>query len=179
MAPVKTFSPNIQVVGATVLSLLNGLGPFKVTGEKILAVNGIADLKPDGWYPLQNWLNALKEIAKKMGISTLMAIGKMIPDNAQWPPQIDSIEKGLASIDVAYHMNHRGGDVGYYRFKKTGLQEGKMVCKNPYPSDFDQGIIQAVARRFAAPGTSPTVKLDESAPTRKKGADSCTYLIKW
>jgi hypothetical protein len=54
-----------------------------------------------------------------------------------------------------------------------------MVCHNPYPSDFDQGIIYAVARKFAPKGDFPSVKLDETAPTRKKGGDSCTFLVTW
>ena len=85
----------------------------------------------------------------------------------------------MASIDVAYHMNHRGGDIGSYRFESTGPKSGKMICRNPYPSDLDQGIVYAVARRFAPKGAFPLVKLDETAPSRKRGADACTFLIAW
>jgi len=85
----------------------------------------------------------------------------------------------LASIDVAYHMNHRGGEIGPYDFEKTGDRSGKMICPNPYPCDFDMGIIAAVANKFAPEGTFVTVKQDDSQPCRNEGADSCTYLISW
>ncbi|MBI5030397.1 MAG: hypothetical protein HZB51_07710 [Chloroflexi bacterium] len=111
---------------------------------------------------------------------TLLMIGRQIPQNAKWPPDVDTIEKGLRSIDVAYHMNHRGGEIGSYRFEPTGKNSAKMICQNPYPCDFDLGIIDAVAHKFK-PANVPmvTVKHDDSQPCRKKGADSCTYLINW
>jgi len=179
MAEFKAFAPKVEVNGETVLSVVQGLGAFRETGLKTLADCGIKDPKPGHWYPQQAWLDAFKVIAGKMGASTLLAIGKTIPANAKWPPQVDTIEKALASIDVAYHMNHRGGDIGYYRFETTGPKSGKMVCQNPYPSAFDQGLVTAVAQRFAPKGVFPSVKLDETAPTRRKGADACTFLVTW
>jgi hypothetical protein len=179
MAQFKAFAPNVEVNGETVLSVVNGMGPFKETALKILTDHGIKDPQAGQWYSQQAWLDAFKTISEKIGTSTLLAIGKTIPENAQWPPQIDSIEKALASIDMAYHMNHRGGEIGNYQFEQTGPKSGKMICKNPYPSDFDQGIVYAVAHRFAPKGVIPAVSLDETAPTRKKGADSCTFLITW
>lgn len=179
MAQFIAFAPKVEVNGETVLSVVDGMGPFKESGLKILAENGIKDPKPGMWYPQQAWLDAFKTIAEKIGNSTLLAIGKTIPANAKWPPQVDTIEKALASVDMAYHMNHRGGEIGSYRFENTGAKSGKMICHNPYPSEFDQGIVYAVARKFAPKGDFPSVKLDETAPTRKKGADSCTFLISW
>jgi len=179
MAQFKAFAPGVEVNGETVLSVVDGMGPYKDMGLKILAENGINDPKPGQWYPQQAWLDAFKTIADKMGPNTMLAIGKTIPENAQWPPQVDTIEKALGSVDMAYHMNHRGGEIGSYRFESTGAKTGKMTCTNPYPSDFDLGIIYSVARKFAPKGAFPTVKLDETLPTRKTGGETCTYLIGW
>ena len=109
-------------------------------------------------------------------------IGTKIFDNAVWPPDLDNIQKALASIDVAYHMNHRNGRIGNYKLvsfdgeKKTA----KLVCDNPYPCDFDKGIITAIARTFK-PTTSTIANVvhDDTEPCRKKGADSCTYSVTW
>ena len=179
MAQFKAFAPKVEVNGETVLSVVDGMGPFKEKDLAILAEHGIKDAQPGHWYPQQAWLDVFKEIADKIGSGALTAIGKTVPANAKWPPQVDTIEKALASIDVAYHMNHRGGDIGSYRFESTGPKSAKMICRNPYPSDFDQGIVYAVARRFAPKGAFPSVKLDETAPSRKRGADACTFLIAW
>jgi hypothetical protein len=118
MAQFKAFAPNVEVNGETVLSVLDGMGPYKESGLKILADNGIKDPQPGVWYPQQAWLNAFKIIADKIGVCTLLAIGKTIPANAKWPPQVDTVEKALVSIDIAYHINHRGGEIGTYHFEK-------------------------------------------------------------
>ena len=179
MTQFKAMAPNVEVNGETVLSVVDAMGSFKGVGLGILAEHGLENVQPRQWYPQQAWLDAFQTIANKVGVATLAAIGKAIPDNAKWPPQVDTLEKALASIDVAYHLNHRGGEIGSYKFESTGPKSGKMICRNPYPSEFDQGLISATARKFAPNGTFPAVKLDATAPTRKKGADSCTYLITW
>lgn len=179
MAQFEAFAPHVEVNGETILSVVNGMGIAKDLGRKILADEGIVDPQPGQWYPQQAWLNTFRAIAEKIGPATLLAIGKAIPANAQWPPEVNTIEKALASIDIAYKMNHRGGEIGYYRFEATGPRAGRVVCRNPYPSEFDRGIILAVAYRFAPQGSIPSVKLDETAPTRKKGADACTFLVSW
>lgn len=179
MAQFKAFAPGVQVNGQTVLAVVEGMGAFGEYSLRILEENGIADPKPGEWYSQQSWLDAFKAIAERVGHATLFQIGIKIPENAAWPPQIDTIDGALASIDVAYHMNHRGGEIGHYDYQKTGDRSGKMVCNNPYPCDFDRGIIVATAKKFAPQGTFVKVEEDKSQPCRKKGADSCTYLIIW
>ncbi|MGD0659802.1 MAG: hypothetical protein ABSD38_17225 [Syntrophorhabdales bacterium] len=194
MAQFKAFSQGVEVYGQTVLSLVAGMSAmpsFKATALRILSVNGIDDPKPDQWYSQQAWLNAFKEIAEKVGALTLHSIGKKIPENAQWPPSVNSLETALASIDVAYHMNHRlNGKVmfdpatgkmtegiGHYGFEKLGEKKAKMVCKNPYPSDFDRGLIEAAAKKFAPSGAFVTVAVTDDG--RKSGGDSSTYSVEW
>lgn len=180
MALFKALAPTVEVNGETVDSILDGMGAARSKGLEILARHHIKDPKPGQWYKQQDWLDSFKEIAETIGPATLNAIGQKIPENAKFPPAIDTIEKALAAIDMAYHMNHRSGEIGHYTFEKTGEKSGKMTCKNPYPCAFDRGIVEAMAKRFK-PKTSlfAQVKHDDSQPCRTKGADSCTYLITW
>lgn len=179
MAQFKALAEGVEVNGAAVIAVVNGLGSFRDRAESILGLHGIVDPRPGHWYPQQAWLNAFRTISETIGRGMLERIGHAIPESAVWPEAIDSVEAGLASIDVAYHMNHRGGEIGHYRYEPTGSRAGRMVCDNPYPSAFDQGIITAIVRRFAPPGSSPSVRLDESLPGRDDGAESCTYLVRW
>ncbi|MBU1151772.1 hypothetical protein KJ632_03005, partial [Patescibacteria group bacterium] len=102
MTQFKAINPNVEVNGQTVLAIANGMGTMKNMGLQILSNNNIDDPKPGKWYPQQDWLNAFKQISEKIGSNTLHQIGKSIPENADFPPDIDNIEKALASIDVAY-----------------------------------------------------------------------------
>ncbi|MBI5835974.1 MAG: hypothetical protein HZB25_01905 [Candidatus Eisenbacteria bacterium] len=127
----------------------------------------------------QSWLDAFREIAEKTGPATLRAIGRRIPDTAIWPPEVNSIPAALTSIDVAYHMNHRGGEVGSYHFELLGARSGRVVCDNPYPCSFDLGIVERTVAKFAPPGTNPLVRHDPAASCRETGGTSCTYLVEW
>ncbi len=121
--------------------------------------------------------------------------GKKIPESAVFPPDVKDIVSGLKSIDVAYHMNHSNGmgellfnpnnapgnqiieGIGHYEYNPgQDNRHAVIVCKNPYPCEFDRGIITTMARRFEQ-GSS--VQHDDTKPCRKKGADSCTYSVSW
>jgi len=179
MAQFKAFSANVEVNGETVLSVVDGMGAMKHMVTSILEEAGIRNPKPGQWYKQQSWLDAFKKISGSVGPNTLSQIGQKIPENAKFPPDINTIEKALGAIDVAYHMNHRGGEIGHYSFKPEGPNQVTLECANPYPCDFDRGIITAMARRFAPAGNAVKVTHDDAKPCRKKGAESCTYHVSW
>jgi hypothetical protein len=179
MPPFQAYSNSVEVNGQTVLSIVKGMGAFKDSGLATLARHGIKSPSSAGWYSQRQWLAAFEEIAKSIGPRTLFQIGQSIPESAKFPPGINSVEKALGSIDMAYHLNHRGGEIGHYTFKSTGPKSGVMECRNPYPCDFDRGIIEALVRRFAPPPAAPKVAHDSSKPCRSKQGDCCVFLISW
>jgi hypothetical protein len=179
MAQFKAYSPNVTVNGETVLSIVDGMGTFRDTALEILARRGIKNPQPGQWYNQQAWLNAFQEIHQKIGVNTLYRIGLSIPENAKLPPGINDVEKALGAIDVAYHMNHRGGEIGHYGFSRSAQSQGTMTCRNPYPCDFDRGIIEAMAKRFKPAGSLVKVLHDTGGPCRKNGGDACRYLVSW
>lgn len=179
MTQFKAISPSAEVNGEAVHAILDGVGTMKQAALEMLRKNGIVDPQPGKWYPQQAWLDAFKEITEKIGPNTVFQIATKIPDNAKFPPQIDSIEKALAAIDVAYHMNHRGGDIGSYKSTSTGPRAAKVVCANPMPCAFDRGLITSMAKRFKPAGAAATVKHDDSQPCRSNGQTTCTYLVSW
>ena len=182
MASFVSFAPNVEVNGETVLSIVKAMAGFEAIALQLFKKNGIIDVEPRKWYSQQSWLNVFKDIKEKLGDKTLLVIGKAIPENANFPAEINTLEKALNSINIAYHMNHRGGEIGYYKLITYNLKERKaiMECKNPYPSHFDRGIITAMARKFKPDNTiTINVELDANKPTRLKGYESCTYIIEW
>jgi hypothetical protein len=185
MAQFKAFSPNVEVNGQTVLSVVNGMGAMassKKMALSILESNGIIDPNPDGWYSQKHWLDAFNEISDQVGPRTLFLIGKCIPKNASFPPGIDTLHKALISIDKAYHMNHRGGEIGNYNLTQfdSEARHVTMICTNLYPCDYDCGIIDQMCQEFKPAGVG-LVKVihDDSKSCRKSGEESCTYNITW
>ena len=106
------------------------------------------------------------------------------------PPEVDSVERALSTLDVLFHLHHRvDGQVmfdpatgkmlegiGHYSFQSDGNRRAFMICNNPYPSDFDRGIITGLARKLKP---AAQVTQDETQPSRKRGDDSCTYVVTW
>lgn len=177
MAQFVPFAPNVEVNGETVLTTVNAFPEFmRKIALKMLEDKGIKDPKPGEWYSQKAWLDSFKEIANKFGSNTLFEIGKAIPANAKFPPEIDSIEKALSSIDVAYHMNHQNGEIGFYKLVSHDPETRTIImqCKNPYPCDFDKGIITTMARKFT---TGVEVKLGPDKPSRKDGAEDSWYIV--
>jgi hypothetical protein len=179
MKPFQAASSAVQVSGEAVLALVEGMGFGAGHARRVLAAHGIRDPQPGTWHRQQDWLDAFHEIARTLGPNALFHIGEKIPEMAQFPKAIASMEEGLAAIDKAYHLNHRGGPIGCYRFIPEGERQARVFCDNPYPSDLDRGIITAMARRFQAGDSPATVELDPAAPTRKDGGESCTFIVRW
>ena len=176
----KSNSPNGEVVGESILALVEGMGAFKSTALKLLEEKGVVDPKPGKWYNLQAYLDAYRNIYEKLGDMTLKVIGMKVPEKAVLPPDLDSIEKLLLGglLDKAYHMNVRGGDIGSYQFKITKKGKGIMTCTNPFPCSFDMGLINGFMNKLRVSGSIPLVKhIDGSC--RMNGDHMCNYELSW
>lgn len=163
--------------GQTVLAFLDGVpSVFEEKTQGTLETHGIEGPQPDQWYPQQAWLDAFEAVAENVGDSTVRSIGGLVPDNADWPPGVSTVEEGVESIDDAYQMNHRGGEIGHYLVESVGENEATIRCPNPYPCSFDQGILGAVASEFGSGLPSLAEVGDECRDT---GAKECVYALTW
>jgi hypothetical protein len=141
-------SPEVEVDGRTVLAVSNGILVGSVARE-LLESEDLVDIKPAGWYSQQSWLNVYRKIHDHLGPDTLYSIGRRIPYSAQFPDdQMFDVPSALESIDVAYHMAHRGGEIGHYKYVEQGLDHYEIHCDNPYANEFDIGIITSLVERF-------------------------------
>ena len=123
----QAIDPAVEVSGEGILPFVAGLGVFKKKALEILASHGVSNPQPGMWYPLQGYLDSFKEIADwAVGDNTLVSMGLAIPKNAVWPADIENIDQALVSIDVAYHLNHRFGEIGHYSYEKTGERTGGL-----------------------------------------------------
>lgn len=88
------------------------------------------------------------------------------------------MEEGLRSINEAYQLNHRGGDIGHYRFEKLDDNQGRVECRNPYPCPYDRGLIRSVTREYS-PVESFVFVEEPNSECRREGGDACTYVVHW
>lgn len=194
----KAFEPGIEVSGESVGAIIDGFRKFPTVVLKYLNKFGFVkqaqsldEVNRTMWYPQESWLSAFEAITNEVGTNSLYAVGRSIPENAIFPPHLNDVYAGLASLDIAYHLNHRKDGqvmfnpengvmlegIGHILAKPVANERRAVVHgENPYPCDFDRGIIAALANRFE-PGAK-TVH-DPDAPCRKKGAESCTYVVWW
>lgn len=179
MAQIRRFDQNVVVSGQSMLAVIEAMELFEKLACSILEKHGLGAIRADQWYPIQPYLDVYREIYERIGAKTMKTIGRKVPEKAFWPPEITTVEQALASIDVAYRMNHRGGEIGTYAFEKFTDHSGKMVCNNPYLCPFDFGLIEAVAQRFAVRKLKVRVTHEHPETCRLNGDEACVYGIVW
>lgn len=173
--------PSVFITRAGMSPFLAAFGAYQSRGEKVVKRHlGVEELStdPEACFPLSGYLASIRELQEQFGATFIRKVGIFIFEKAVFPPGLDSAAKVLASVDVAYHMNHRNaeGKIGGYHWSADGDTRGIMFCDNPYPCSMDTGLLEGVTSRF-----SPNWKVshDESKPCRAKGGDSCTYIVEW
>lgn len=179
MSAHEPLDDGVEVNGQTVLSVVNAFPEaLQSRGEEILSENGIENPEEDEWYPQEDWLGAFDDLYDKMGERTLRQVGKIIPQSAEWPPGTEDVVDGVESIDTAYHMNHQGGEIGNYSVVEVDDDRGMVLveCDNPYPCQFDQGILEGVSSEFS--DTHINVK-EIGTECREDGGDACLYEVKY
>ncbi len=178
MVQFIAFDARVENLGSGVKVLENAAGEGI---RPILEKHNLLNVDANAWYPHQPLLDCYRDIAEGgfQGMMNLVSIGMRIPEDAIFPPGINDVPTALESINIAYQMQHRGGEIGYYRAVHLSPREIMMQCHNPYPSDFDYGIIYAMVKRFRPKGAQFLVRRNDAGPSRLKGADMCQYFVTW
>lgn len=141
-------SPEVEVDGRTVLAVSSGILVGSVARE-LLESCDLAAVQHADWYSHQLWLDVYRKIHDHLGADTLYSIGRRIPYSAEFPDeQMFDVPSALQSIDIAYHHAHRGGEIGHYKFVEVGLDHYQIHSDNPYPNQFNIGIIASLVERF-------------------------------
>lgn len=189
---------DVEVNGQDILSFMSAISSSPTLGSMMLQtlkigtlVQGKYQILAEEWYPLTDKITIIQTIRDRIGPMILKKVGREVPENAIFPPNINDIYKAIASVNIAYHMNHRKAGkimydekseqiipgIGYYGYEPVPNQRKIIsVCENPNLSEYDEGILTAMARRFEP---FAEVFLDPDKPTRKNGGNSCTFIITW
>ena len=69
--------------------------------------------------------------------------------------------------------------IGHYTAQKTGEKEMTVTCDNPYPCQFDKGIVASAAEKFKPAGAKVTITEEDATACRANGGKSCTFKVRW
>ncbi len=196
--PKWTFEQGIELSGFMIEPIVESFKLFPSVATKRLVAHGIGTMKGkdvvldrQSWYGIENWLAAFEGLAETVGPRAMFQIGQQVPKYAALPPNINDIHSSLFALDVGYHMNHRKNGrvmfdpatgnmtpgIGNYIMKPVPNERRiTSICDNPYPCDFDRGLVTAFATRFER---NARIVHDDREPCRKTGARSCTYTVTW
>ncbi len=173
--PFEASSSQVQVDGRTVLAVISGM-MIPGVGAALLAQEGLRDIQTDAWISQQAWLNVFRNISQRLGADTLYSVGYRIPYAAEFPSErMRDVPTALQSIDIAYHTAHRGGEIGCYEYSELDGGTHQIRCVNPYPCDFDLGIISSLVERFR--GSQQYSVGHAPGGCRKRGDAHCCYHI--
>lgn len=176
MPQFEAYDHTVEVNGQTVLAFVDGVpNGFEDKAREVLADNGIESPTPGNWYSQQTLLDAFAQLSTEVGPATVTKIGEAIPENAEWPAEVDTVVGALESIDDAYYANHRGGRIGHYDAERVDAERLRVRCDNPYPCAFDEGIVRAVAAEFVEFGAPRVHEVGEEC--RADGGEACVYEV--
>lgn len=166
---------NCEVIGSSILGVINGLGAFRSQATRLLDEHGLpTEPQPDQWIPMQPWIDVLNALGKKVGPTTLYNVGKKTVEVSVFPPDLDTVEKVLSIMDTGYQMNHRGPRSGRWTYSMTSEKSATVVFEGSHPCDFVRGILDALVNK----GSKVTVTHAEGS-CAKTGGSNCSYNIKW
>jgi hypothetical protein len=183
MARFNPFDANVEVSGNAVLSVIDAFPAFlQPMAINVLNHKGIVDPQPDQWYPQASLLEVFSDIGIKFGEHTLFEMGKAFYGRFHINRDNLTLQSALELLSIVFEQNHRGGNAGYYQLNSFDAINhcAVLVAKNPYPCDFDRGLVSALARNFIPQGALfIEVMVDKDKPCRKKGATESWYNISW
>lgn len=165
-----------RLVEAFVAGVVDACGHFEARARRILADNGIDEVRLDESYPLGQYLDALREIQQTTGPNTLNRIGRAVPTRLEFPRDVSSMAAAYADLDRAYRRAHDGDGVGHFRFEQTE-DGGVLTSETPYPDAFERGLIEGIGKRFGT-GTG-FVAIHDADRISTDGGDVREFDLGW
>lgn len=170
---MQKIKEDVSVNGYTISALLDGLYLLKKLALNVLKHNNITDIKCNNWYPMSSWVFAINELLEFLGPDIFYQFGKDVPYKTLWPQDICGVHNALRAIDKAYHLNHRGNNIGQYDYTILDDTAGMLSCETPYPKIFDKGLIQSTVSKYKVGETTHNMAITES------DSEANTYIIEW
>ncbi|GAB4521454.1 MAG: hypothetical protein OHK0046_32830 [Anaerolineae bacterium] len=171
---------NIELNGNTTYAFISSV--LHDDYAHILEANDLAEIDREAWYPLQNILTVLHEIANMRGaMLTLVSIGIAAADNAELPAEVAKLSPGqfLKLYEQLYPARHRNGSPGKVLVELVSNTQARitLTADVPYPDDVMYGVFYGYMRRFAPHDF--VVAYDEKTSRRDLGGSDTIINVSW
>jgi hypothetical protein len=177
---ILTCDPQTEIIGQTVLSFVDNVQADEI--QPYLVKYGLEHIQPELWYPAKKQLDMMNDMAREVNLSSnLVAIGMAIVEKMLLPPEMETapLANILLGWDGLYHMQHRGGEIGYVKTERISDTHYTTTHRHIYPDDMTYGLAYGMARRWLPSTTRFTVKYDENIPNRDNGGDVTVIHVEW
>jgi hypothetical protein len=159
---------------------LNGVVSAVLNRDALLADfprrQEVAAVKDQEFHPLSLYIDACDYLENRLGMYAWLRVGRRMAVRVMetaFPPDLSTVEEGIAQIDAAHRMFCRPVVGG---FELTQRTPGNLVLRYtaPYNCTLQEGMFYEVALRYGAANASVT-----HVECRRKGAAACVYEIKY
>ena len=171
-----TCDPHAETLGIHFIAFFQNLQDFQT--RPIMEKHGLVDIQRDQWIPTRKMMYALNDLAQDPDfMAGLVAIGIEIGKRIVFPQENPTLEEAITGWNASYHAVHRNGDVGQKLAEKMGEKHYRVTLTDPFPDDFNYGILYGFALRCLPPHTDFTIFYDPAVTPRDRGGDQGRTVI--
>ena len=163
-----------ETIGSDILAVVAAVPTsVAILGEE--TVSRIANLRPDGWYPIAMLLDPMQMISDRLGRFALLEIGRKLFNLSHEERLKQHTARSAADvvygIDPMYRHANRGTEIGGWKVLRFVPGEAVLEKTTPHHCVMEEGIL---AEALIAVGVPALVRQSECL---LKGAEACRYVI--
>jgi hypothetical protein len=173
--------PLTEIIGQQALAFVENVNVNAIFA--CLEKHHLTHVDPMTWYPLQNWLDVLNDIARLQSANLdFVAIGTAMAQTVWLPVAVAKMPVEsffLDGLNRIYQMQYRNGDAGGIRVKQVQPCGFRITVATPYPDELSYGVVYGFALRFLPRGIALKLEFDESTPRFDLGGANTSMVLEW
>ena len=164
---------NHETIGSDILSFLKA-HPFPALMLGQQRMDELAEIRPDGWYPIEELLDIMDTIADRVGPEGLRVLGRklyLVSHEGRIGPELRTARDVVYGIDAMYHFANRGEHIGGWVVTRFEPGRAELDKTTPHHCHMEEGIL------FQALATLNIPVTIEQPECLRKGDDLCRFVI--
>ena len=179
--PYTVFSKDHETRGSVIIPYRDSINIANY--DDIFIRNGLGNVDPDKWYPMQKLVDVFNELARaKSGVMMdFVSIGTKMGEDLQPPPELQDMTylDLIRGLEQTYAYHNRGTDIGYIRGEVVSDNQVTVHYRCPFPDDLLYGSLWGCSKKFLPDGTHFVVKYDDRAKRMEDGGAETIIHVTW